>query len=122
MDEATFNQLQQSGQVDQVSTPQPTETQSASDDGLDDYVDALEGIRRLKGYRTSVPTAAPKSFLGQIQFIDDGAKKIAFWFNKAWTVLGNLFDPYSTTDYTTPIIFNTNLMKTATTGSGTAAN
>lgn len=87
MNEAQFNNLQETKKVQMVDNSQaptkPTETPFS----IEGFIPVLEALRRTKKHLTDHPTAAfiPTNFLDQIQFVDDGADQfVDIYINGHW--------------------------------------
>lgn len=59
--------------------------QKSEKDPFSDYASIIEGLRKVKAFRTTAPTNVPKSFIDAIEFYDDGAnRRVYFYINKTW--------------------------------------
>lgn len=89
MNEATFNRLQQQGQVEAVSSSPVQSTESGIPPlTFDEYQAVLEAIRRPRIYLAAAPTFVPKTFADSIQYVDDGVNQtVYFYFNGQWVGL-----------------------------------
>lgn len=52
---------------------------------IEDYIAILNQIRTTKRHITVAPTATPKTFMDQIQFLDNGVDfQVWIWVNGTW--------------------------------------
>lgn len=93
MTEAEFNQQQNLGQV-QVVTSQadnqaPNQPTSPKTEVFDPtpFLLPLEQIRAPRKHLTNAPAFVPQNFAEQIQLIDDGTKRVAVYVNGQWIEL-----------------------------------
>lgn len=76
------------GKAEFIKQPEQSElSEQPSQKQPEDYakfIAILEVLRRPKYHLTEAPDFAPKNFLEQIQFVDDGDLKVYFYINNQW--------------------------------------
>jgi hypothetical protein len=66
-------------------TPSSTPKKDLFEFKPEDYISILNALRNVKKHITVAPTATPKTFFDQIQFLDDGVDlQVWIWVNGTW--------------------------------------
>lgn len=69
----------------QIAEAMSRNSQQESPLKIEDYMNIIEALRKVKVFRTTVPTFIPKTFIDAIEFYDDGvARRVYFYVNKTW--------------------------------------
>jgi hypothetical protein len=85
MDEHSFEQALQSGEVMFIEAQKPEDKDDLKPNALDEYTPIIETLRRPRRHLTTAPTFTPKSFIDQIQFFDDGTnRRVYLYVNGTW--------------------------------------
>jgi hypothetical protein len=85
MDEQSFQQAIDNGQVNFIEPPKPEDSEELKPNTLDEYTPIIETLRRPRRHLTTAPTFTPKSFIDQIQFYDDGTnRRVYLYVNGTW--------------------------------------
>ncbi|MEB3215394.1 MAG: hypothetical protein VKN72_03905 [Nostocales cyanobacterium 94392] len=79
----------ENGETEITQLDQAASQEIGKIDELSRFIAVLEVLRKPKYHLTSAPTFTPKTWLEQIQYVDDGAtQSIYVWINNAWVQLG----------------------------------